>query len=184
MDSLQQLIGRNLLEIRKSRGLSLDKTAELTGVSKAMLGQIERGKTNPTVTILWKIANGLNVSFTAFMKEEKTQITQVKKEQLQALVDDHGSYLVYPLFPYHPQKKFEIHSVEMEPGGKHASEFHPNSSEEFILISEGELTIEIQRREFTLQKGEALNFQANQEHIYKNLSQQKTAFFVVIYYDE
>ena len=184
MDSLQRLIGKNLFDIRKSRGLSLDKTAELTGVSKAMLGQIERGKTNPTVTTLWKIANGLNVSFSAFMKEEKTQITQVKKEQLQALTDDQGNYLVYPLFPYHPEKKFEIYSVEIQPGGSHFSDVHTKNSEEFILISEGELTIEIQSQEFTLNKGEALSFQAHQEHIYKNLSKQKTSFFVIIYYQD
>ncbi|MEK4029736.1 XRE family transcriptional regulator [Pseudobacillus sp. FSL P4-0506] len=184
MESLQELIGKNLFAIRKGRGLSLDKTAELTGVSKAMLGQIERGKTNPTVTTLWKIANGLNVSFSAFMKEEKTHITQVKKEELQALIDDEGNYLVYPLFPYHPQKKFEIYSVEIEPGGSHFSDVHTKNSEEFILISEGELTIEIQGREFTLSKGEALSFQAHQEHTYKNFSQKKTSFFVIIYYQE
>ncbi|KMY53956.1 DNA-binding protein [Bacillus sp. FJAT-27231] len=184
MDSLQQLIGKNLFDIRRSRGLSLDKTAELTGVSKAMLGQIERGKTNPTVTTLWKIANGLNVSFSAFMKEEATQITKVKKEQLKALVDDQGNYLVYPLFPYHPEKKFEIYCVEMEPAGVHFSDVHPKNSEEFILISQGELTIDIQGQQFTLTEGEALSFQAHQEHVYKNPTDQKNSFFVVIYYEE
>ncbi|GLY11120.1 helix-turn-helix domain-containing protein [Pseudobacillus badius] len=184
MDSLQQLIGKNLFDIRKKRGLSLDKAAELTGVSKGMLAQIEKGKTNPTVTTLWKIANGLNVSFSAFMKEEETQITQVKKEQLQALVDDQGNYLVYPLFPYHPQKKFEIYSVDIQPGGSHFSDVHTKNSEEFVLVSDGELTIEIQHQEFTLKKGEALSFQAHQTHIYKNASTQKTSFFVIIYYQE
>ncbi|SIE94010.1 transcriptional regulator [Mycobacteroides abscessus subsp. abscessus] len=59
MDNIHKNIGENLRNIRRSRGLSLDMAAEATGVSKAMLGQIERGESNPTVTTLWKIASGL-----------------------------------------------------------------------------------------------------------------------------
>ncbi len=55
--------GKNLNNVRKKRQLSLDKVAELTSVSKAMLGQIERGESTPTVNVLWKIATGLKVSF-------------------------------------------------------------------------------------------------------------------------
>lgn len=46
MENIQKSIGENLRNIRKTRGYSLDAAAEITGVSKAMLGQIERG--NPT----------------------------------------------------------------------------------------------------------------------------------------
>lgn len=43
MDNITEVIGRNLKMYRVMKGYSLEKTAELTGVSKAMLGQIERG---------------------------------------------------------------------------------------------------------------------------------------------
>jgi transcriptional regulator with XRE-family HTH domain len=60
-------IASHLKSLRKSRGLSLDKTAQLTGVSKAMLGQIERGESSPTIATLWKIATGLSASFSSFI---------------------------------------------------------------------------------------------------------------------
>ncbi len=66
MENLTLVIGNKLKNIRNSRNLSLDDVAELTGVSKAMLGQIERGKSNPTVSTLWKISTGLRVSFSSF----------------------------------------------------------------------------------------------------------------------
>lgn len=66
MDDIQAIIAMNLVKLRKNRNLTLDQVSELTGVSKAMLGQIEKGKSTPTVTTLWKIANGLQVSFLYF----------------------------------------------------------------------------------------------------------------------
>lgn len=62
METLNSIIGNKLKEIRNKRNLSLYDVSELTGVSKAMLGQIERGQSNPTISTLWKIATGI-ISF-------------------------------------------------------------------------------------------------------------------------
>ncbi len=62
MDITQHL-ATTLKALRLARGWSLSKLAEETGVSKAMLGQIERNESSPTVSTLWKIATGLNVPF-------------------------------------------------------------------------------------------------------------------------
>ena len=43
--------------------MSLDQLAQLTGVSRAALSQIETRKTNPTIGVLWKIASGLGIAF-------------------------------------------------------------------------------------------------------------------------
>ena len=64
--AISKSIAQHLQSVRKGRGLSLDKTAKLTGVSKAMLGQIERGESSPTIATLWKIATGLECSFSSF----------------------------------------------------------------------------------------------------------------------
>jgi len=63
MQDLARHISVTLQLLRKQRGWSLDKTAAATGVSKAMLGQIERGESSPTVATLWKIATGFETSF-------------------------------------------------------------------------------------------------------------------------
>ena len=69
MDITQHL-ATTLKALRQARGWSLSKLAEETGVSKAMLGQIERNESSPTVSTLWKIATGLNVPFSAFITPE------------------------------------------------------------------------------------------------------------------
>ena len=67
MQEIHLIIAKNLKALRESKKLSLEKVAELTGVSKTMIGQIERGESAPTITTIWKIANGLKISFTALI---------------------------------------------------------------------------------------------------------------------
>ena len=61
MDDFSNL-GENVRRIREERGLNLNDVAELTGISKAMLSKIERGESVPTITNVWKIANGLKIT--------------------------------------------------------------------------------------------------------------------------
>lgn len=65
-------IALTLKKLRQERGWSLDKAAEKTGVSKAMLGQIERQESSPTIATLWKIASGFQTSFSSFLEELQT----------------------------------------------------------------------------------------------------------------
>ena len=60
-------VAANAREIREHKGLTLDRAAALTGVSRSMLAQIEKGEVNPTISVLWKMANGYKVSFTSLV---------------------------------------------------------------------------------------------------------------------
>ncbi|WP_042349723.1 helix-turn-helix domain-containing protein [Bacillus massiliigorillae] len=183
MEPIQETIANNLAKLRKSRALSLDQVAELTGVSKAMIAQIEKGKSNPTVTTLWKIANGLQVSFSVFMKEEdKPVVTKININELTPMIDDDGNYLVYSVFPYNPEKKFEIYTVNLQAGHSHRANQH--LGEEYILMKSGTLTLRVQDEEYILLEGEAISFTANIVHSYINATDEMVSFYNVIYYPD
>ncbi|RDW16062.1 DNA-binding protein [Oceanobacillus arenosus] len=183
MEFIQEVIANNLAKMRKNRGLSLDSVSELTGVSKAMLAQIENGKSNPTVTTLWKIANGLQVSFSAFLREpERPKIKKIKMNELNPVVDNDGNYLVYSLFPFHPEKKFEVFTVDLKPGFNHISEKH--TGVEYVLMKQGTLTLFIQEEKFELNTDETIKFHANTEHIYINDSNELVRFYIIIFYPD
>ena len=57
MDTIDKNISINLRKIRKEQNMSLDMLSERTLVSKSMLGQIERGESNPTVATIAKIVD-------------------------------------------------------------------------------------------------------------------------------
>ena len=60
-------LATSLRALRNEKHWSLDRAAQETGVSKAMLGQIERGESSPTIATLWKIASGFHVSLSSFL---------------------------------------------------------------------------------------------------------------------
>jgi XRE family transcriptional regulator, regulator of sulfur utilization len=162
--------------------LSLDQVAELTGVSKAMLGQIERGESNPTVTTLWKIATGLSLSFSTLLEEKTEKVKIVYPGQSHCISSDKGRYLVYPIFPYDSEKKMEIYTILLRPGAHQASPGHQYDIEEFITVSSGELELEIDGKNYTIPEGASISFVANLPHVYKNPSDKTVKLHLVIYY--
>ncbi|AFC33848.1 DNA-binding protein [Paenibacillus mucilaginosus 3016] len=183
MEPIHLRVGRNLQTIRKQRELSLDKAAALTGVSKAMLGQIERGETNPTVGILWKIAQGLQVSFTAFMEEDLQDVVVVRLSDAQPVTEEDGRYRVYPLFPYRPGTPLEVFRVELEPGSSHHAEAHPKGLKEYIVVTSGTLRFTAGGQSYDLSAGEALCFKADRPHVYHNPGEATAYFQNVLYYE-
>ena len=87
---MNRVIPENLKNLRAERKLSLGEAAELTGVSKSMLGQIERGESSPTIATLWKIATGLGVSFTALLESPDQEIEIVKETDMTPLLSDYS----------------------------------------------------------------------------------------------
>lgn len=183
MDNLNIIFAKNLKRIREEKKLSLDKVAELTSVSKSMLGQIERGESNPTITTVWKIANGLKVSFTTLMSTNQNETLLIKRENIEPLVEDNGKFRLYPFFPYEDGRPFEMFTVEIDKGGYLSSESHNEGTEEFITVFEGEVTIRINDEESVISKGNSIRFKADKAHIYHNSGKELLKMSMVIYYN-
>ncbi|MDA1544112.1 MULTISPECIES: helix-turn-helix domain-containing protein [Bacillus cereus group] len=182
MEEIQLILAKNLKTIREKEKLSLEKVSQLTGVSKTMIGQIERGESSPTLTTIWKIANGLKVSFTSLINNPQPDTKVVLRNDVQVLLEDNGRYKVYPSFPFQDDRNFEIYTVEIETEGKLNSEGHKEGTEEFITVFEGELTIEINDCQYKLNSGDSIRFKADRPHSYRNFGRTQTRLNMTIYY--
>lgn len=182
MQDLNEIIAGNLKRIREKKKMSLDKVADITGVSKSMLGQIERGESNPTIKTIWRIANGLKVSFTALIAAPQGEVTIIAKEDIEALIEDQGKYRVYPVFPYEEGRHFEMYTVEIEQGGYYQTDTHGEKTQEFITVMDGELTISTNDKEYTLRSGDSITFRVDQTHSYHNRGGELTRLCMVIHY--
>jgi Cupin domain./Helix-turn-helix. len=182
LKNLNLIIGNKLKDIRNKRNLSLDETAKLTGVSKAMLGQIERGQSNPTVSTLWKIATGLKVSFSLFIDENQDDLKVIAQNEIAPIIEDNNRMRLYPIFPFDANKGFEIFTIELEAGCNHISTPHNDDVEEYIIVTEGQIEININDRKFVLKKGNSIRFMANKPHAYKNINSDISVFQNIILY--
>ncbi|MDR7314381.1 XRE family transcriptional regulator [Brevibacillus nitrificans] len=182
MENISSVLAENLKNLRASKKWSLDKVADLTGVSKTMLGQIERGESNPTLNTVWKIAKGLKISFTELIHQPQPDTVVVTKNDISVMQEDHGKYRVYPYFPFEEKRRFEVYTVEIDGGGYLSADPHGEGTEEFIIVFDGELTIRVNNEEFTVKAGESIKFKADRDHVYHNSGETLTRLSMVIYY--
>ena len=182
MEDFRKIIAANLKQLRTERKLSLDSVAKLTGVSKSMISQIEKGEVNPTVSIMWKLANGFKVSFTKLMNEEDTDVEVVKLSEEKVLFEDSGKVKCYPVFSFDGDRRFETFYVDIEKEGVVNADGHNSGAQEFITIFEGTLVISTNNKDYRLQAGESIRFKADVKHDY--FAEENCKFSQVIYYPE
>ncbi len=175
-------IANNLKSLRESRSLSLDQLADLTGVSKSMLRQIETGKSSPTIATIWKIANGLRVSFTALLRKPVVEAEVRSFHAEKPLTGESEKYRLYPLIQFDPQQSFETYYVEIDPGTVFQGEPHEGNVYEYVFVFKGKLEISVEGTIFKINAGEFLQFLANCPHEYKSVGQNMACALMQISY--
>ncbi|WP_271128821.1 helix-turn-helix domain-containing protein [Dryocola clanedunensis] len=164
-----------LKALRQSRGWSLTQAAEKTGVSKAMLGQIERTESSPTVATLWKIATGFNVPFSVFLQDREQPERPVYDPQ-------NSDMVVVPLFPFDEQLRFDLFAISLAPGALSESSPHDVGVVEHVTVISGALDMQIEGEWQTLYAGEGVRFAGDIAHSYRNSRAEHVQFHSLIHY--
>lgn len=160
-DLFKKQIAHRLKSIRKQRKLSLDATAKLTGVSKAMLGQIEREESSPTISKLWQIATGLEVSFSSFFTSNPLL------DHEHSVFSDESGMKIRTVFPYQQDTDLEVFDVYLTDYHEQLSVPHSIGVIEHVILIEGELELFVDGEWCLLEEGDSIRFHADQKHIYK-----------------
>jgi len=180
-------IGRNIQEIRRKLSMTLGHLSARSGVSKAMLSQIETEKVNPTVVTLWKIANGLNVDIDVLLKgsddiEKKFNIS--RKEDITSIDAEEGKIHIRVLSPFSMVEDLEMYMLTFDPGGKLESEAHFPQTEEFLSIIEGEVEVEAGVNKSTLCAGDFINYHCDVKHAICNRSDKPAVLHMIVRFNK
>ena len=168
MDQANNAVAENLKSLRAKRNLSLDALSQLTGVSKSMLRQIEIGASNPTISTIWKIANGLRLPFSSLIALPKTSVVIENFKANQPLHVLENGYRNYPMIPFSPESMFEVYFIEIDPGTVFPGEPHSENADENIFVYEGQITVNVGDEEYTVGPKQHISFQADRIHSYSN----------------
>ncbi len=175
-------VALNVKAVREEKKLTLEAAAELTGVSRSMLAQIERGDANPTISILWKIANGYKVSFSSLI-ESRLDCVQVVANRTLSPIEEDSRYRIYPIFTFDERKSFEIYRVEIDTEGSLSAQAHLKGAEEYITVFSGSVEITVDGTAYRLESGDSIRFCADVPHAYKNLGKIRAEMNMLIYYN-
>lgn len=179
MDFLNNNVSINLRRIRKSKQMSLDDVAQETGISKSMLGQIERGEANPTIGTIGKIISGLRVNFMDLIASPQEQSYLIRRQGLSPVKEEKGSYKSYVYFPYEQGRDFEIYYISVEPGNCYRCTSHGEHTMEYLLVCDGELLLDLGEEHYALKEGDAIRFRTDRAHEYRNEGESMLRIYTV-----
>ena len=175
-NKVNHYIATQLKHQRALKGWSLDRTSKATGVSKAMLGQIERMESSPTIATLWKIATGLECSFSSFLSSPK-QVKDVPRESF----ENDPNMIVRTLFPFSPESNIEMFEITLRNHHEQRSQAHQIDVREHIYVVSGNLSVLVNGHWEKLQQGDKLMLHADTEHGYRDETGM-TVFTTTIHY--
>lgn len=180
---LTRRLADNIRTLRKSRGYSLDDMARRSGVSRASLSQVETAKTNPTIAILWKIAAGLEVPFSALLGSDKVdRVSVLRRPDQRVLKSADGQLESRPLTPAGVLTGVEVYELKLAPRAIHASEPHAPGTGESVTVLVGQLRLRVGDEVHELTAGDSACFVADVAHSYENPGRTHALVHNVIVY--
>lgn len=183
--ALDAIVGTNMRELRNRRGLSLDQLARMTGLSRALLGQIELGKTAPSVPVVWKIARVFDVPFSVLLATHQPIATSIlRKASAKRLVSADGRFSSRALFPFGETRKVEFYELRLSGHSREEAEAHAPGTRESIVVNAGRLEIEVGDERHELAEGDAIVFTADAPHVYINPGSTECWMHLVMTYAE
>ncbi len=175
MQTVDHYLATALKDIRQQRQLSLAQCSALTGVSKTMLGQIERGVSSPTVATLWKIASGFQLPFSWFIPASASRLAPQQPESA-------GQMQARALLPYDPQLALDVLAVTLPVGADSHSSPHAAGVIEQVIVISGTLLLVRGDQQHLLQPGQACQFDGGQPHSYINPGNELCCFHSLMHY--
>ncbi|GAB7528412.1 XRE family transcriptional regulator [Pseudomonas sp. 3A(2025)] len=184
-DLIGERVAQNLQRLRSKRYLSLDALARLSGVSRAMLAQIESGRSVPSIKVLCKIAKGLKVSVAAFLETRAFEgVELLPVQQSKRLVSPNGSFVSRALFPFDHSRQTEFYEIRLSALGEEISQGHAAGVQENLVVSQGVLEISVNEERYLLSPGDSILFYADQPHRYRNPADSDAVAYLVITHPE
>ncbi|MBO1001257.1 helix-turn-helix domain-containing protein [Pseudogracilibacillus auburnensis] len=177
--NIGERIGKNLRQFRSNKGISIEAFANQIGVSKLTLIKIEKGEGNPTLSVIWKIADGLKIPITSLLSMEST-VSIARKQDGVKLMSNNKKFIAEPLFRSHG---FELYRGYLQPEAEYASEAHQKGVREFVTVMSGKLHMEIDGETYELDEHDSIQFEGDRPHIYHNPTTNSVILHFVISYN-
>lgn len=188
MNSAKQEISHRLAtrlkETRKSRSLSLDALAKLSGVSRSMLSQIERGESSPTVASLWNLTQALNVDFSGLLDDGpqgRSPIREIIRAGQEPVIQSLGKGCrIRILSAPETVGETEIYDLEFDKGGVLSSQPHRSGCIENLTVIAGELSVTTDGVSETVGVGDIVRYAADRPHSIEAASEASRAILIVV----
>ncbi len=157
-------LAASLREARKARGLSLDAVAKLSGVSRSMVSQIERGESSPTVAILWNLTQALQVDFAGLLEGRPAPGIEVTRAGAAPVMQRAPGVRIRILSPAEAVGEHEVYDLTFAAGAALVSDAHSAGCREHLTVLEGQVTVRSGDEAEDLGPGDVARYAADRGH--------------------
>src|SRR5574339_483336 len=179
-DAVSVNIGDRLRELRDARNISMRGLATKSGLSANALSMIERGKTSPSVSTLYKLADALGISITSFFgtDAEKKQVVFLKADERTRFGFTRGVFEALGGEQF--TGRVEPFMLTLESSASSGPHVMTHTGHEFVFCVRGELDYQVEKEIFHLTAGDSLLFAAHLKHKWKNPGRTVTNALIII----
>jgi transcriptional regulator with XRE-family HTH domain len=173
-------VGDRLRSLRLERGQSMRALARASGLSTNALSMIERGRTSPSVSTLYKLADALGVPVTAFFRSEppRQSVVLCKAHQRSRVQFQRG--LWEGLGGESFIGRVEPFLLTLEPGATSGPFGMIHSGHEFVVCLKGNLEYQVEEDQYSLREGDSLLFASRLHHRWRNPGKEITQVLIVL----
>ena len=176
-DRIAAHLGRNIRTLREARGLTQQQMARASGVPRPTWANLESGSANPTLAVLVKVANALQVRVEELIGPPQASVKFYAADALP--IRQRGQVTVRKLLP-EAIPGLEIERLEFPPGGHMTGVPHTPGTREYLTCESGEVELTAAGEKWRLRPGELVVFRGDQKHGYRNISRGQTIAYSVV----
>ena len=167
------MIGKKIMNIRKNKNMTIVELSEKINVTSGYISQIERDLISPSLAVLKRLSDALDVPLSVLFSEESSNdvITIPKEERTKVKLNNINVELEFitPILKNsHKQSEFEAFLFKMKPKTWISNHSITHESKEYIFVTQGEIECHVGEKIYTISKGDSIIVPENNNHMYYN----------------
>jgi len=167
----------NIRSVREARGLSQQQIARAAGVPRATWTHLESGAANPTLAVLIKVADALQVRVDELLAGPRRTVSHLAATQLPTR--RRGAVTIRKLLP-ESLPGLDLERMELPPGARMTGVPHTVGTREYLTCERGTVELAVAGERFTLAAGDVVTFRGDQRHGYHNPGGEPAVAYSVI----
>lgn len=170
-------LAQNLRQLRHERGLSQSKLADLSGLPRPTWASLESGDANPTLAVLLKVSEALQISLEELVAPPRSQAALYRRSELPKR--KRGRVEITALLPDHIAG-LQMERFALPPNAGMTGIPHTTGTREYLCCEQGEIELRAAGERWHLQAGDVLVFRGDQKHSYRNPGAKKAVAYSVV----
>jgi XRE family transcriptional regulator, regulator of sulfur utilization len=168
-------IAQNIRQLRLIRNMTHEQLARLSGVPRPTWSNLESGTANPTVSVLAKVADALQVPVEELISPPKAQSKLYDTDS----IEQRGGVTISRVLPDN-LLGLELDRMVLPPGSEMTGVPRRRGAMEYLVCESGRVELVVLEEIYELSPGDAVVFHGEQQHSYANRGADVAVAYIAV----